>query len=206
MQELLQASFSYANVFASGLLIFVLLYWLTVLVGVLDLSSLDLDLDADLGGDASLDGLEGVLVFFHLGRVPLMIFLSFFALPFWAVSVGVNYALGTASSWVGLLLMLPLMVFCLFVAKFLTYPFVKLFQAMIKEEAPNAALIGQVCTVLLPANNAQIGQAAVKTKGSPVLLNVKTSQESLILKGDTAVVIDYLPETNLYLIEPYQTL
>ncbi|KAA3436898.1 OB-fold-containig protein [Rufibacter hautae] len=206
MQELLQASFSSANVFASGLLVFVLLYWLTVLVGVLDISSLDVEVDTNLDADASLAGLDAVLAFFHLGRVPLMIFLSFFALPYWAVSVGVNYSLGTASSWVGLLLLLPLAFFCLFIAKFLTYPFVKLFQTMETEEAPNAAFIGQVCTVLLPANNAQIGQAAVKTNGSPVLLNVKTSQESLVQKGNTAVVIDYLPETNLYLIEPYQTL
>ncbi|GGK86644.1 OB-fold-containig protein [Rufibacter glacialis] len=208
MQELLQASFSTANVFASGLLVFVLLYWLTVLVGLLDISSLDLDLDldADMEADSSLAGLDAVLAFFHLGRVPLMIFLSFFALPYWAVSVGVNYALGTTSSWVGLLLLLPLMVFCLFVAKFLTYPFVKLFQAMEQEEAPNSAFIGQMCTVLLPATNTQVGQAALKTDGSPVLLNVKTAHESLVMKGDTALVINYLPETNLYIIEPYPSL
>jgi hypothetical protein len=210
MPELLHASFSIANVFASGLLVFVLLYWLTVIIGVLDISSLDVDLeldtDLDADGLSSLEGVNAVLAFFNLGRVPLMIFLSFFALPYWAFSVGVNYVLGTQSNWVGLLLMVPFLVFCLFVAKFLTLPFVKLFVAMQKEEAPNAAFIGQMCTVLLPANNAQIGQAAVKTKGSPVLLNVKTAQNHLVQKGQTAVVIEYLPENNLYLIEPYSSL
>jgi hypothetical protein len=86
-------------------------------------------------------------------------------------------------------------------------PFVKLFAVMEKDEAPNTVLIGQMCTILLPANSSQIGQAAVKTKGSPVLLNVKTSNGgALVQKGETALVIDYLPETNLYLIEPYQSL
>ncbi|WP_181304017.1 OB-fold-containig protein [Rufibacter sp. XAAS-G3-1] len=206
MQELLHASLSSANVFASGLLVFVLLYWLTVMAGVLDISSLDVDIDLEADADTAVAGFDAVLAFFHLGRVPLMVFLSFFALPYWAFSVGVNHVLGTQSNWVGLLLVLPLMFCCLFVAKFLTLPFVKLFATMQKEEAPNAAFIGQMCTVLLPTTHTQIGQAALKTKGAPVLLNVKTAQNNLVQKGQTAVVIEYFPENNLYLIEPYPSL
>ncbi|ALI99981.1 OB-fold-containig protein [Rufibacter tibetensis] len=206
MEQLLQASLSSANVFASGLLLLVLLYWVTVILGILEISTLDVDLDLEVDGDglSSLQGFDAVLAFFHLGRVPLMIVLSFFALPYWALSVGVNHALGTQSTWVGLALMLPIMVVSLFISRFLTLPFVKLFAAMEKGEAPNTAFIGQMCTILLPANNAQIGQAAVKTKGSPVLLNVKTPHPQLVQKGETALVIEYLPETNLYVIEPYQ--
>ncbi|QHL89231.1 DUF1449 family protein [Nibribacter ruber] len=208
MIELLQASFSSANAFASGLLIFVLIYWLTVIIGLLDLSSLDVDLDtdADVDGLSSIAWFNSALAFFNLGRIPLMFFLSFFALPFWVMCVGVNSLLGTQDSWLGVLFMFPIAFFCLFIAKLLTWPFVKLFTIMEKEEAPKTTVIGQMCTILLPANATQIGQAAVKTAGSPLLLNVKTTQGHLVQKGETALVIDYLPENQLYLIEPYESL
>ncbi|GAA4302729.1 hypothetical protein [Nibribacter koreensis] len=206
MIELLQASFSSANAFASGLLLFVLIYWVIVIVGLLDISSLDIDLDADADGIASIAWLNSALAFFNLGRLPLMFFLSFFALPFWALSVGVNHTLGTQDSWLGVLLLFPIGFVCLFLAKLLTWPFVKLFTVMETEEAPKMNVIGQLCTILLPANEDQVGQASVKTKGSPLLLNVKTTQGHLAKKGETALVIDYLPENQLYLIEPFESL
>jgi len=211
MVELLQASFAPANVLASGLLLFVLLYWVTVILGLLDISTFDVDLEPDGTGDvqgvSSVAWLNSALAFFNLGRIPLMFFLTFFALPFWVLSIAVHHATGTQAGWLGFLLLVPLAIVCLLLSKVLTMPFVKLFAAMEQDEAPNTVLIGQMCTVLLPANHTQIGQAAVKTKGAPVLLNVKTSQGGhLVQKGETALVIDYLPETNLYLIEPYETL
>ncbi len=208
MEELLQASFAGANLLASGLLIFVLLYWGSVLLGVLDLQSFDLNLEAEVDIDAAADvaWLNAALAFLNLGKVPLMFFLTFFALPYWVLSVGLNHTLGSASNLLGYLLIIPLALVSLFVSKFLTWPFVKLFAAMEKEGESTQQLIGQTCTILLPANNTQIGQASVKTKGSPVLLNVRTSQDAVVQKGQTAVVIDYLPETNLYLIEPYHSL
>ncbi|MBA9079174.1 hypothetical protein [Rufibacter quisquiliarum] len=208
MVELVQASFAPANVLATGLLIFVMLYWVIVIVGLLDMSSLDVEVETDIDGEGigAVAWLNSALAFFNLGRIPLMFFLSFFALPFWFLSLGVNELLGTHDSWLGFTFILPLAVVCLFVAKLLTWPFVKLFSVMEKEQAPKTTVIGQVCTIMLPANATQIGQAAVQTNGSPLLLNVKTTQGHLVKKGETALVIDYLPENQLYLIEPYESL
>ncbi|MFC6999023.1 OB-fold-containig protein [Rufibacter roseus] len=210
MEELLQAAVAPANVFATGLLIFVMLYWVTVILGVFDISSFDIEFETnvntDTDGVSSVAWLNSALAFFNLGKVPLMFFLTFFALPYWVLSVSVNYLLGTQDIWLGLVLILPLMLVCLVLSKFMTWPFVKLFDAMEKDGESNQVIIGQTCTILLPANHQQTGQASVRTKGSPLLLNVRTSQGHLVQKGDTALVIEYLPETNLYLIEPYQTL
>lgn len=208
MQELLQASLSLVNAVPSALLVFVLLYWVTVIVGILDFDSLDFDLntDADTGQLFDVTWLNSALAFFNLGRVPFMFFLTFLALPFWAFSVLGNHYLGTTQSALGFAVLVPALLASLLVAKFLTMPFIKLFAAMEKTPVSNASLIGQVCTVLLQANADQIGQAAVQTKGAPLLLNVKTTQGQLVQKGQTAVVIDYHPEKQLYLIEPYQTL
>ena len=81
------------------LLLFAALYWVTFLIGLLDLSFLDFDLDAepdlslDLDADADADvdadsdggsfGMK-VLHFVNLDAVPFMVWVSFTALFFWA--------------------------------------------------------------------------------------------------------------------------
>ncbi|MBJ6110755.1 hypothetical protein JAO73_17155 [Hymenobacter sp. BT523] len=119
MTELLQAAVSPPNLVATGLLVFVLLYWLTVIVGLLDMKTVDLDLD-DHGhfhhpGDfhpeaANSSWLNGALAFFNLGRIPLMVFLSFVFLPLWVGSILVNYYTENTSWLLGVGFLLPLFV------------------------------------------------------------------------------------------------
>jgi hypothetical protein len=45
MTELLQAAVLPPNLLPTGLLVFVLLYWLTVIVGLLDLKTVDLSIE-----------------------------------------------------------------------------------------------------------------------------------------------------------------
>ncbi|HEX8507547.1 MAG TPA: hypothetical protein VF630_19450 [Hymenobacter sp.] len=211
MTELLQAAISPPNLVATGLLVFVLLYWLTVIVGLLDMKTVDLSID-DHGhfhydSHAPHDGigtgwLNGALAFFNLGRIPLMIFLSFVFLPLWVGSILVNYYTGNTSLLLGLAFLLPLFIGSLFVAKFLTLPFVKLFTALEKDHDAGAVVIGKVCTVLLPATADHLGQAAVRIDGAPLMLNVRSTGAPLA-KGETALVIDFDAARKCYLIEPY---
>jgi hypothetical protein len=95
MTELLQAAVLPPNLVATGLLVFVLLYWLTVIVGLLDFKTVDFHVGSHVelhaGGthlpSGDSDWLNGALAFFNLGRIPLMVFLSFVALPLWAGSI-----------------------------------------------------------------------------------------------------------------------
>lgn len=219
MTELLTAAIAPPNLLPTGLLVFVLLYWLTVIVGLLDMKTVDLHLDHDadfhhhgpLQPDHHLphDGsgtswLHGALAFFNLGRIPLMVFLSFVFLPLWVGSVLVNYYTGNASLWLGLVFLGPLFIGSLFVAKLLTSPFVKLFTALEKDHAAGAVVIGKVCTVLLPTTPDRLGQASVRIDGAPLMLNVR-STAAPIAKGETALVIDFDAQRRCYLIEPYST-
>ena len=211
MTELLRAAIAPPNLVATGLLVFVLLYWLTVIVGLLDMKTVDLSLD-DHGhfhydGPGPHDGvgtgwLNGALAFFNLGRIPLMVFLSFVFLPLWVGSILANYYTGNTSLLLGLAFLLPLFIGSLFVAKFLTLPFVKLFIAMEKDHEAGAVVIGKVCTVLLPATASQLGQASVAADGAPLMLNVRSTGAPLA-KGETALVIDFDAARRCYLIEPY---
>ena len=206
MFELLQAAVSPPNLPPTALLVFVLLYWLTVIVGLLDVSSLDLDIEVEADTDhLSADWLNGALAFFNLGRIPLMVFLSFVALPFWAGSILANYYTGNTSFLLGLIFLLPLFIGSLLLAKFLTLPFVKLFAVLEKDHGMGAVVIGKVCTILLPATAEKLGQAAVRIDGAPLMLNVKAASAAAELrKGDTALVIDFDAQRQVYLIEPYE--
>ena len=146
--------------------------------------------------------LNGALAFFNLGRVPLMLFVSFVALPLWVGSILTNYYTGNTSLLRGLVFLLPLLLVSLFVAKVLTQPFVRLFAALEKDHDGGAIALGKVCTVLLPATADQLGQATVRIDGAPLMLNVRTTRGSLA-KGETALVIDYDAPRRCYLIEPY---
>ncbi|UOQ71453.1 hypothetical protein [Hymenobacter cellulosilyticus] len=205
MTELLQAAVSPPNLPATGFLIFVLLYWLTVIIGVLDFKTLDLHGTHDLPHDAdlSVSWLNNALAFFNLGRVPLMVFLSFVALPLWVGSILVNYYTHNTSWLLGIVFCLPLFIGSLLVAKVLTTPFVHLFATFEKDQAGGSNPIGKVCTVLLPASQSHLGQAMVRTNGDTLVLNVKAASATELHKGDTALVIDYSASSRCYLIEPY---
>lgn len=129
MQELFTAAVSVPNLLPTLLLIFLLIYWLVVLVGAIDVDSIDVDLDLDAGVDGELSGMspDRVLAYFNLGQVPLMVFLTFWILPVWVLSVLGNYYFGNTSWLVGLLILIPSMVVGLFVAKRLTAPLVSVY-------------------------------------------------------------------------------
>ena len=185
----------------------------TGMAGVLDLKVLDVSIDdhghAHGAADADLHGhgegaswLSGALAFFNLGRIPLMVFLSFVALPLWVGSILLNHYLGNTSVLLGLALLGPLFIASLFVAKFLTLPFVKLFSALEKDHDAGAVVIGRVCTVLLPATAERLGQATVRIDGAPLMLNIRSAAGPLA-KGETALVLDFHAAARCYLVEPY---
>ncbi|QNF32731.1 DUF1449 family protein [Adhaeribacter swui] len=204
MSEFLQAASASVNIIPSILLLFALLYWAVVILGILDLDMLDMDLEMD-SSDAIV-WLNHALGFFNVGKIPFMIFFSFVALPFWAASILLNYYLNTGESLVGFVLLIPLFIFSLLASKVLTYPFVKIFAALEKEHDSKASVIGRVCTVTLPVTATEMGQATVRTTGSLLLLNVKATSGAYLKKGETGLIIDYNAAKQFYLIEPYQSL
>ena len=179
MSELLDLAFSGANFVPNLLLLFCIGYWLIVAIGVLDVGSLDFDVDFDLEVDADveveidMDGnpeaniswLNWILHFFNLGRIPFMVFLSFLALPMWVISMEANMFLENTTWWVGLIILIPTLIVSLFIAKFLTLPFVKIFQKL-EDEPPTAGdAVGKVCTVLTKVSSQGIAQAEVNVDG-----------------------------------------
>jgi hypothetical protein len=199
MNELLEASVSPANLVITILAIFLLIYWITVIIGVVDVDLIDIDVDTD---GVSVGWLNSVLAFFNLGQIPVMIFLSFLVLPAWGLMLVATDALGIQSFLPGLIILLPVLFICLFVAKVLTTPFVKVF-GKLSEEKENEVVVGKICEVIMATQGEKVGQALVTTKGAPLLLNIHTTPGNQMVKGDKGLVIEYQKERNIYLVEPY---
>lgn len=207
MIELLHAALSPANIVVTGLLVLVLLYWITVILGLIDVHILDFHVDfhAHSDVDISVDWLNHVLYFFNLGQIPFMFFITFLVIPMWVISILLNFYIGNTSFLISSLLLIPNFVGSLFIAKIFTMPFVKLFAYLNKEEQEEE-VIGKVCVATTSISNEKIGQVKVHTKESPLLLNVKTKPGTMLKVGETGLVVEYLQDKNIYLIEPYETL
>ncbi len=218
MTELLEACFAGTNVVPTVLLGLVLLYWLLVLIGALALDAFDfdLDMDADVGGDIDVDGdLDidvaepgafasvlslGVVVlrFMNIGRVPLMVWLSVFALALWLSTMALDKPQNHATLAQDLLILLRNGVIAVACAKIITQPLRGKFDVV---EAPRVRdLMGRECTVVTPTLNEQSGQSRCATEGAPRLLNARTRSEPLA-KGDRAVIIEIDLAQGIYFVE-----
>ena len=209
MRELLEFAFSGINLVPTVLMIFVIIYWFIVILGIVDIDSLDFDLDMDLDADADLDadvdvgGLSSVLAFFNIGHMPLMVFVTFFTLPLWAISLLINDFFGGSSFLLGIAVLLGTAFVSLFIAKFLTIPIAKFYRRVKENTEAVANIIGKVCTAKLPVTAEQAGQAEIKVNGTSVLINVKTRDGLSVEKGSTALVIDFNKAQKVYYVEPY---
>jgi hypothetical protein len=217
MIEFLHLIFNGANAIPTGLLLFIVLYWIIVIMGFLgtDFLDIDIDVEADLDADAEVEGstsssgdvsfLNNVLLFFNLGRMPLMIWLSFLVIPLWFINVNVTGFLGIENFFLGLLIFFPTLIACLFIAKLLTWPFMKFFQR-IDKEGKKKEIIGKVGVVMLSADHLSKGQAEINYQGSFLRLSILTKEGTIAAKGSSVLFIQHLPEKAAYLIEPYNEL
>lgn len=208
MTEVFEAAFQAVNLPYTILMIVLLVYWLIAIVGLLDVGSLDLDVDVggDLGGDANVDGhmplLHSIAGFFNAGEVPIMFWISIVALSAWVVSMQVNHYvnLGANQVWLAAALAVPNIVFGMFVAKLVIIPFKNLTKLKVQE----TPLVGKTCQVVSLEVSERVGQCEVRTGGTPLTLSVCTAGGELLRKGDTAVIVERDKKTNIYTVTKYR--
>jgi hypothetical protein len=221
MQELLQVAFLPVNLFYTILLMLVVLYWLSVILGAIDLSSIDLDLDidadvdvdADIDVDVDLDAdvetdagttsgwMAGALHFFNFGKMPFMVIMTVVVMSGWLLSILSNYYLGNGSGWFALAMFIPILFISLVIAKIITTPLIPVFKRL-DTTAEAIDYIGMVCKLKLPASASKFGQAEVLVDGAPNLIHVKTkSDETPLHTGEEALIIGKTEDDRYYLIE-----
>lgn len=220
MLELLQAAISPVNIIFTSLLVVVLIYWLSVIIGALHIDSFDFDIDHDVDVDMDIDhdidvdhdvdveaGHEigwfaGALHFFNFGRIPFMVIMTFLILSMWSISVLGNHYVGDGNWGFAAVLFFPNLAFSLLVTKVVTTPLVPVFEKLNAGVEP-VDYIGLTCKMLLPATTSQMGQAEVIVEDNPLLINVKVSEDfnQPILRGEEAVIVRQSSDERYFLIE-----
>lgn len=199
MIELIHASMRWPTLPATVLVVICVLYWLCVIIGVLDLDLLDFDLDLEVGtGNPSvLDfGFIG-LKFLNLGEVPVMLWMSIFALSMWMLSINFDADAAIDSVMDYLPLFLRNLGISLVVTKLVTQPFKGYFQFT----PPNQieTLLGKSCYVTSSSVTEKFGQAELQTDGAPLKLHIRSEDES-IQKGDLVRLTDYDTEKQVFYV------
>ena len=216
MVELISAAFAPVNVVFTVLLLLTGLYWITVILGVLDINLFDVDvvdsspeISMDADADVGLDGMEmgigrSVLHFFYVGEVPTMILVSILVLSLWTFSILGNYYLNPGGSFlVATPIFIGNLVASAFVMKLFAVPLKRLYVMLNKDYNAPGDVIGRICRVVTThVANDKMGQAEVPTKGAPILLNVLSQDEHVFQKGEEAVIVALDDPKGTYLIAP----
>lgn len=208
MPDFLEPSFSWPTWPATVLVIVCCAYWLLVIVGAMTFDALDFDLpdiDIDADVDGSLLDLGFIpLRFLNIGRVPLMLWLSIFALCAWltsrliAVYGGISQPHPDFNYLEDSLAIVRDFAIAAVATKVLTQPLRGRFDAV--EPIKAADLIGKMCVITTGEATARGGEAQFATGGAPLVLNVRATDGNLE-KGELAEIFNYSPDENVYFVK-----
>lgn len=202
MGELIENALTGVNIIPTVLLVLCLLYWLTVIIGIIDLDlfGFDLDFDADLGN--SLEGFQSILAFFNLKEIPIMVIASVTALVFWIMAMFIKIIPIKTGGLINGLLLVPLFILSLFIAKLLTTPLKGIFKQSYDElSIVEEEVVGQLVNVLSEVKDGRLGQAEIERDGANILINVKAEfKEEVFYKTEEAYVSKKDNEKNVYYI------
>ncbi len=228
MAEFLEAAFTFPTAFFSVLLALVLLYWLTVILGALDLDSLDSLMglegaegaaegalegldggdfgDAAEAGDASgtevADGAsEGLMDRLGVSGVPITITLSFFALFGWILSFAGMRWLGDSEVVAGFAVSGALVgVVAMLIGLIATVIAVRPFRRVfaIAGARSRASFVGSVCRITTGRVNDDFGQAEIDDGGAGSLVQVRCFEVNQLRRGSQALIFDYDKEREVF--------
>ncbi|GAA2389806.1 hypothetical protein GCM10010420_11930 [Streptomyces glaucosporus] len=200
MSEFMRAAMDFpASLFGFGLLV-VLLYWLSVLVGVVGVDVLDGGEGID--ADTPPPGPAGVLAAAGLGGAPVTVTLSLLIALAWFVSLS-----GTAltESTPARVLVLPAALLAAWGGtRLLVRPLSR--PALRESGTSRRDLVGRTCTIRTGHVSHRFGQAEITTDdGSTVLVQVRARGEdaAALCAGRTALVFDYDADGEFFHVTPW---
>lgn len=218
MQEFLNIILSMPTVVYTVLMGIMALYWVTVIMGAVDIdlfdldADLDADMDLDLDADVDVDGVLGragvivsLLSALGLIGIPLTISLSIFVLFNWALTFLIAYSLGAATEPLSTLFGVGVMGASLVASTLLTSiaarPLRPLFRSKAGAKA-GRALVGMTVKVTSGSVTDSFGRAEGTLEDATINFSIRCETENSLSKGDEALVIGYDEDAHIYFVEP----
>ncbi len=173
-----------------------LVYWSVVALGALDVEFLDWDFDLNLETDANVFDIGLVpLRFLNLGSIPVMIWVSLYALAAWFLSMAIS--LYWAPDQTHGVVIAEAFGLAMLVTKFVTNPLKPIFETT--DTNRPESLIGQTCTITSMTVTASGGEASYATGQAPLILTVRCLDGELE-RGHTAEITEYSKDDNAYFV------
>ncbi len=218
MVEFVSVAFAPVNVLFTVLLLVIGLYWIMVILGVLDIDLFHIDVfdggpdtDVDMDSGADIDGFEpgvvhSILHFFYVGELPTMFLVSIMVLSLWTFSMlGNHYLNPEGSGAMAVAIFFGDLAISTVVLKFVALPLRSLYLILNKDYNAPGDVLGKTCTVITTeVTKEKMGQAQVPTKGAPIVLNVLSRNAHVFKKGDEAVVVKKNGDKGTYQIAPVE--
>jgi len=189
MGEFVDAALSFPAVIFSFLLAVVVLYWLLVLIGTLDVEIGDLDLGDGLG----------------LGGVPVTISASVLIVVAWFITLAGTVPISGLASVPRTLLGVGLVVAALvagtIAARFVALPLRRLYIS--GGEASRNDFVGRECVIRTGTVTGEFGQAEVTAAdGSSAIIQVRQTGEHTLAHGTRALIFDYDTDGEFFWVAP----
>lgn len=189
MGDFVDAALSFPAVLFTLLLAVVVVYWLLVLVGTLDVEIGDIDLADGIG----------------LGGVPVTVAVSVLATVSWFVSlVGTVFIDGFGALpkvLVGIGVLFVALAAGVFVARLVAVPLRRLY--VTGGEASRNDFVGRECVIRTGRVTGDFGQAEVTAAdGSSAIIQVRQTGEHALANGHRALIFDYDMDGEFFWVAP----
>ena len=200
MGAFVDAALSFPAVVLGVLLVVVIVYWLLVLLG-----TLDIDLAGGDGGDVGDAGDGDFFDGIGLGGVPVTVTVSVLVLVAWFVSIVGGLLLSDVDGAAGALLGTGVLVVALFagllVARLAAVPLRQLYAT--GPEPSRADFVGRECVIRTGRVSADFGQAEVTAEdGSSAVIQVRQTGEHELTAGRLALIFDYDTDGEFFWVAP----
>ncbi len=203
MQELAIQAIRVVNLLYTIIIGILSMYWVSVILGFLDLEIFDFDLDLDLDAEIEGIGVGSILGILNVGAVPFSIWMSIFALQMWVYSIVSNLALDTIPAFRlpngirFILCAIILMPIAATLTKFATSPLKKAFEV---KSITKHDFVGKVCIVTSSEVTEQFGTAEIRVGNAPQIIDIRAKPDEEIKRNDKVLIYQYDDEQDVFYV------
>ena len=179
-------------------------YWLSAIVGLVDLDILNmdgLDINADNGGN-DVNALAGLMIRMGMTGVPAIISLSLALLFGWLLCYYiVHYLLLPLSAiWLRYLFGIPVLLLTFYlgmlITSYLIRPLRGLFKTAIYETTQH--MLGQSVVVRTSRVDNEFGEAVLNNGGADMIVKIRSVDDERFKQGDRVVLFEKIGDGSLY--------
>lgn len=172
----------------------VVAYWITVILGFMDVDMFDMDIELEAGDAGFLSGL------LRFGDTPVTVVLSLITFAAWNIMVIVVHYLPVEGllAWA---MYLPVLFVAYSFARLIARPIGRVFASTRKTHAALESAEAQLCTLIGDTNDSRISQGRIETDGPPILVRVKARPGKFHPRGSEVLIIEEDESGKFYYVE-----